>query len=178
MTVSDLPNVSVGDVLYQNASTFSIITALDFTTNEITVQNGLLWSVGAVQVLKAFSCDVTWKQIFGDNPAFVRQFSEGLALFKNAAFVIATFNFATDFDKSSEPVTIYGAGNGLWGQFSWDVVSWGSPLLPSNIRFLIPQNKQIASYLIPSMNIRQGYSNFKFQGLGVSYNNISFEVSN
>jgi hypothetical protein len=178
VTVSDLPNVSVGDVLYQNASTFSIITALDFTTNEITVQNGLLWSVGAVQVLKAFSCDVTWKQVFGDNPAFVRQFSEGLALFKNAAFVIATFNFATDFDKSSEPVTIYGAGNGLWGQFSWDVVSWGSPLLPSNIRFLIPQNKQIASYLIPSMNIRQGYSNFKFQGLGVSYSNISFEVSN
>ena len=176
LTLSDVNNVTVGDILYQDSSNFSPITSVDSTTNQITVESALSWVTGAIQVLKAYSCDVTWKQVFGDNPAFVRQFSEGLALFKNTRFNSGTLNFVTDFDKSSEPVTIYGTGNGLYGLFPWGSVPWGGTLLPSNIRFLVPQNKQLGSYIIPSMTIRQGYSNFKFQGIALSYNNISFEV--
>lgn len=174
--LSNVSDVAVGDILYQDSNNFSPISEVHLDTAQVTVQSALNWAAGAVQVLKAFSCNVTWKQVFGDNPAFVRQFSEGLALFKNTRFNLATLTFVTDFDRSSEPVLVYGQGTGLWGLFSWDSVPWGASLLPSSIRFYIPQNKQLGSYIIPSLNIRQGYSNFKFQGLALAYNNVSFEV--
>lgn len=176
LTLSSTTGVSVGDILYQSSTAFSLITAVDSSNNQITVEFALAWITGAASVLTAFTCDVSWKQVFGDNPAFVRQFSEGLALFKNTRFNQATLNFVTDFDRSSEPVTIYGQGTGLWGLFGWGEVPWGGTLLPQNIRFIVPQNKQLGSYIIPSLSIRQGYSNFKFQGLAVAYNNVSFEV--
>lgn len=169
-------SVEVGDILYQSASTFSPITAVDYNTNQITVVSSLPWAVGIVEIRSAFECSVTWKQVFGDNPSFVRQFSEGLALFKNTRFNTATLNFATDYSGSSDPVAIYGTGNGLWGLFNWGEVPWGGATLPDNVRFLIPQAKQIGSYLIPSMKIRQGYSDFKFQGLTITYFNTSPEV--
>jgi hypothetical protein len=176
LQLSNVSNVSVGDILSQDSNNFSPITQVDSNTNQITVESALSWVTGPVQVLKSFPCNVTWKQVFGDNPAFVRQFSEGLALFKNTRFNQATLTFVTDYDKSSEPVTVFGQGTGLYGLFSWDAILWGSKTLPSSIRFYVPQNKQLGSYIIPTMTIQQGYSNFKFQGLSLSYNNVSFEV--
>jgi hypothetical protein len=176
LTLSDVNNVSVGDVLYQDSNNFSPITAIDSNTNQVTVKSALSWVTGAIQVLSAFTCTVTWKQVFGDNPAFVRQFSEGVVLFKNTRFDQATLSFVTDFDGASESVTVFGQGTGLWGLFGWGSVIWGGNLLPSNARFLIPQNKQLGSFIIPTMTIRQGYSNFKFQGIALAYNNVSFEV--
>jgi hypothetical protein len=176
LELSTTTGVSVGDILFQSETAFSPIVAVDYNTNQVTVQSALIWAVGAAEVRSAFSCEIQWKQVFGDNPAFVRQFSEGLALFKNTRFNTALLNFATDYSGSSDPVQVFGTGNGLWGLFPWGGVPWGGAILPDNIRFLIPANKQIGSYLIPSMNIRQGYSDFKFQGLAITYSNASSEV--
>lgn len=168
--------LEVGDILYQDASTFSPVVSIDYNLNYVTVQSALNWALGPVEVRVAFSCHVQWKQVFGDNPAFVRQFSEGLALFKNTRFNTAELNFVTDYSGSSDPVTVFGTGNGLWGLFDWGDVPWGGGTLPDNVRFLVPQNKQMGSYLIPSMTIRQGLSDFKFQGLSITYSNQSGEV--
>lgn len=176
LELSDVSEVEVGDILYQNTTTFSPILSIDLTTNQVTVESALAWTLGAVSVLTSYDCDITWKQVFGDNPAFCRQFQEGLALFKNTRFNTATLNFVTDFSGSDDEVTIYGTGNGLWGLFGWGEVPWGGGVLPQNIRFYVPQNKQLGSYLIPSLNIKQGYSDFKFQGLAISYENVSQEV--
>ncbi len=178
LQLSDANSVTVGDILYQDSKTFSPIIAVDPATNLVTVEFALDWITGAASVLTAYECQVTWKQIFGDNPAFVRQFSEGLALFKNTRFNFAELDFVTDFNGSSEPVEVQGTGNGLWGLFGWGEVPWGGTLLPSSIRFYIPQNKQLGSYLIPTLTVRQGYSDFKFQGLSISYYNVSQEVGN
>jgi hypothetical protein len=176
LVISNVNNVVIGDILYQDTSNFSPITSVDSNTNTVTVQSALNWVTGSIQVLKSYPCKVTWKQVFGDNPAFVRQFSEGLALFKNTRFSQATMTFVTDFDKSLESMTVFGQGSDLWGLFPWGSVIWGGTLLPSNVRFLVPQNKQLGSYLIPTLTIQQGYSNFKFQGLALAYTNVSFEV--
>jgi hypothetical protein len=176
ITLSSTSQVEVGDVLYQSSSTFSPILSVDLSTNEVIVQTAIGWVIGAVEVLSAYECSVTWKQVFGDNPALVRQFSEGLALFKNTRFNLSTMDFATDFSSNPEKVEIPGQGNGLWGLFSWGDPPWGAQIFPQCLRFYIPQNKQLGSYLIPTINIKQGYSNFKFQGLAISYYNISQEV--
>lgn len=176
LELSDVNLVNVGDILYQDLDNFSPITEIDSNTNRVTVESALNWVTGSAQVLTAFECFVKWKQVFGDNPAFVRQFPEGLALFKNTRFNTATLNFVTDYSGSSDPVTVQGTGNGLWGLFGWGEVPFGGTVLPSSIRFYIPQNKQMGSFIIPSLTIRQGYSDFKFQGLAISYFNVSQEV--
>jgi hypothetical protein len=176
ITLDSVINVEEGDVLYLSNSVFSPILSVDTNTNEVTVRTAVGWELGPVEVLQAYECEITWKQVFGDNPAFVRQFSEGLALFKNTRFNEATLSFSTDFSSSLASTTIAGAGNGLWGIFPWGQIPWGGVNFPENLRFIIPQDKQIGSYLIPTMTIKQGFSNFKFQGLSISYYAVSQEV--
>lgn len=176
ITLDNVDNVEAGDILYQSANLFSPILDVDLIGNAVTVQYALSFIPGAVDILKSYECTVTWKQVFGDNPIFMRQFSEGTALFKNTRFNVARARFVTDFSQNVEDVTLTGTGNGLWGLFPWGDLPWGGAIVPSKIRFYIPQAKQIGSYLIPSLIIKQGYSDFKFQGLGISYYNISQEV--
>jgi hypothetical protein len=176
LVLDDVSGIEVGDIISQDSSTFSPILEVDITNNTVTVQSPAGWEVGEVEILSAYECTVTWKQVFGDNPAFVRQFSEGLALFKNTRFNLATMQFTTDFSPNLEEVEVPGQGNGLWGLFEWGSIPWGGISFPETLRFYIPQNKQLGSYIIPSMVIKQGYSNFKFQGLSISYYNVSQEV--
>lgn len=174
--LASVTDVLVGDILFQSESIFSPILEVDLATNRVTVQTAVGWVVGSVEVLHAYETKVTWKQVFGDNPAFVRQFSEGLLLFKNTRFNTASMSFKTDFSQSTDTVEVLGTGNGLWGLFPWGSLPWGAQTIPTTIRFYIPQNKQLGSYLLPTLNIRQGYSNFKFQGLAIYYSNVNFEV--
>lgn len=176
ITLLSAAEVSVGDILYQTSSLFSPILEVDLQTNVVTVQYELSFTVGAVDILRAFPCTMTWKQVFGDNPAFMRQFSEGMVLFKNTRFNEITSSFLTDFSQSADSVTLDGTGNGLWGLFAWGEIPWGGQIIPAKIRFLIPQDKQLGSYLIPTLEIQQGYSDFRFQGMSISYYNISQEV--
>lgn len=176
LELSSTDGVNVGDILYQSSNVFSAIVSVAYELSQVTVEASLGWTVASVEVRSAYECTMEWKQVFGDNPAFLRQFSEGLALFKNTRFTTASLNFVTDFSGSSDPVTVYGTGNGLWGLFPWGTIPWGGAILPDNIRFIIPQNKQMGSYLIPTMTIRQGFSDFQFQGLSISYSNQSGEV--
>lgn len=176
ITLNDVDQVSVGDVLYQTANLFSPISAIDVATNVVTVQYELSFTVAAASILRSFTCTVTWKQVFGDNPAFMRQYPEGALLFKNTRFQTATLTFSTDFSQVPESVSLTGSGIGLWGLFEWGNVPWGGSVLPSKIRFLVPQGKQLGSYLIPSISIANGYSDFKLQGLVLAYDPLSLEV--
>lgn len=175
ITLDSVDDVDAGDILFQTSSIFSPIIAVDIDTNIVTIQYEVDFATSATDILKSYPCTMTWKQVFGDNPAFMRQFSEGMALFKNTRFNFATASFVTDFSQSIESVTLSGLGTGLWGLFPWGSIPWGNSILPSKIRFLIPQNKQVGSYLIPSLLIQQGYSDFKVQGMSISYYNISQE---
>jgi hypothetical protein len=175
VTLDDISDVIAGDVLYQSASLFSPIIAVDLAASTATVQYAVGFTAGAVSILKAYECNIEWKQVFGDNPAFMRQFSEGMFLFKNTRFNAARAGFVTDFSQALENVDLVGSGTGLWGLFSWGDLPWGGTIIPSKIRFYIPQNKQIATYLIPSLKIQQGFSDFKVLGLSISYYPISQE---
>lgn len=176
VTLDSVADVAEGDILYQSDTLFSPILAVDLVNSIITIQYELAFTVAACSVLKAFLCDIVWKQVFGDNPAFMRQFSEGMALFKNTRFNTASAVFVTDFSGNKSSVRLTATGNALWGLFRWGEQPWGGSILPRNIRFLIPQDKQIGSYLLPQLKIQQGYSDFKLQGLSISFENISQEA--
>ena len=176
ITLIDVNDVVEGDILYQTGQLFSPILAVDLATNVITVQFDLSFTVADCTILKAYQCTMTWKQVFADNPAFVRQFSEGLCLFKNTRFNVATLRFVTDFSQNQETVEVEGTSTGLWGLFPWGEIPWGGESFPSNIRFYIPQNKQLGSYVIPTLLVKQGYSDFRLQGVAILYSSVSPEV--
>lgn len=178
LTLTNAIGIEVGDVFYQSSSLFSPITAVDLDTNEITLLYTLSFTTGTRSVLTAYLCVLTWKQVFASNPAMTRQFGEGVALFKNTRFNTATMRFVTDFSQGVSDVPITGVGNSLWGLFPWGEEPWGTSVIPQKIRFLVPQDKQFGSYLIPELRVKQGYSNFRIQGLAIEYVDCTFEVGN
>ena len=176
VTLVSIDDLVVGDILYQADDVVSPVIEIDPLTNTVTTQFAMSWVTGDAQILKAIECTMTWKQVFGDNPAYTRQFSEGLLLFKNTRFNRATMGFVTDFSQSTEEVELEGAFLGSWGLFPWGEEPWGGVIKPSSIRYYIPQGKQFGSYLSPTLEIRQGWSNFKLQGISISFENVSQEV--
>jgi hypothetical protein len=181
LTLDSVSGIEIGDIIsIRNTSVFSPIMDINVALNQVSVQSALGWVVGNADILKAYECKVTWKQVFGDNPALIRQFSEGLILFKNtiknSGFNDAQMIFSTDFSPNVDFTPIQGTGQGLWGLFDWGSIPWGGPSVPQNIRFYVPQDKQLGSYLIPTFRIKQGYSDFKLQGLSITYFNVSGEV--
>jgi hypothetical protein len=177
VVLADVRDVAVGDILYESSGVLSPITAVDLSTNAVTLQYEAAWTPGAATILKAISCLITFKQVFGDNPAFVRQFPDGLAMFKQTGFNTASLGFITDYSQGTETVTLYATllGN-LWGLFPWGDGGWGGVVYPSNIRFEVPANKQLGSYITPTLTIAQAWSNWKLQGMSLSWYAVSPEV--
>lgn len=177
VVLDSIDGVEVGDILYMSAGILSPILEVNTTTNEITLQYENAWVVGAATIINAISCRVGFKQVFGDNPAFCRQFSEGLALFKETKFNSATIQMLTDFSASLESVTLEGTLLTGWGLFPWGSGEWGgSGSKPTSIRFLVPANKQLGSYIEPTLLIKQAWSTWKFQGLSFLWSPVSPEV--
>ncbi len=176
ITLTSVDGIKSGDVLFKTAILFSPITSIDINAFTVTVLYPLGFVSGAAEVLQSYLCTMTWKQVFGDNPAFVRQFPEGVVLFKNTAFDVASMSFQTDYSQGSNAVPISGYGNGLWGLFPWGEIPWGGANYPSSVRFYVPASSQYGSYIIPTFNIQQGMAFFQIQGLALQYVNMSPEV--
>ena len=174
--------VNVGDVLTQPGNVYGLVTSVNLATNQIGIEPGIVYTVAAATILPAFTCSLAWKQVVADNPAYTKQFSEGLAVFKSANFSNGLLDFATDFYTDTSQVAIEGnsefTGQGRWGLFPWGQSLWGGePLInPFNVRFLIPQNTQFGSYILPELTIQEGYANWKIQGLSINFENASDEV--
>lgn len=177
ITLSSANGIKAGDILYSSDSLNSPITSVNLITNQITVLWGLAFIPGTISVLSSFLCSMTWKQISGDNPAFLRMFQEGQCLFKNARFSQGTLNFQTNFSQRNSPVPIYGKGYSRWGMFPWGKLPWGGVgQVPGTCRFIVPGSKQLAAWIIVGLQIQQGWSDFLFQGMSMGYENQSEEV--
>jgi hypothetical protein len=176
IVLSDVSDVEVGDIIYQAAGVLSPVTAIDLETNTLTMQYASDWTAGACTIIKAIECEIEPKQVFGDNPAFVRQFPEGLLLFKQTGFNEASLEFITDYSQGAESVTLEGTLLTGWGLFTWGSGTWGGVAKPASIRFLVPSQKQLGSYIIPTLTIKQAWSAWKLQGFSFVWHPVSPEV--
>jgi hypothetical protein len=166
-----------GDVLTQTSEIRALVVGVDAATNTLTVEDDTGIAVGAVTVKTSIQCRVQWKPVVnGNNPAFARQYSEGALIFRSTRFNFGDIGFFSDADISIERVPIEGIAAGEWGLFPWDGVPWGGELRPQAVRFLVPQNKQYASQLVPILTIQNALSTWTLQGISISANMISQEV--
>ena len=176
LVLSDVSGISAGDILFQTSEILSTIVSVNIAASSVTLQHEFTWAIASVSILKAINCVITFKQVFGDNPAFQRQFPEGIALFKETRFNNATLGFSTDFSQSLEQVSLLGTLLTGWGLFGWGSGGWGGFEAPRGIRFLIPAEKQLGSYMIPTLTIKQAWSSWKFMGMAVSWLPVSQEA--
>lgn len=189
VTLTTVTGITVGDVLSQSGST-SVITAVDSDLLTITVQNTITWTPGAATVLLGIDCTVYWKPFVGGslskgtnlnqkggNPTYIRQYSEGLILFKRSGFNLVTMKFYSDISRSVEDVTIDGSSSGSWGLDFWGLFPWGGTTKPGTYRFYVPQDKQYASQLNVGFNIRAGLSQWSCQGAAITSFDISEEIA-
>ena len=168
ITLGSTSGIEVGDILFQSPTKNSVITAVD--ANGVNVNNTISWTSGAAtSAYKAYQCDVEYTPIAAGNPGALKQWPEIAFLFKQARFLTARAEFATDVSQGYEAVPIEGQQQGRWGLFPWGEAPWGGTLTTIPVRTFIPLEKQRSSFLRVRFKLREGYGFFRLLGLSVPF---------
>lgn len=177
LTVTSVSGVEVGDLVFQTSTLFANVVAVDNVTNTITLSSSAPFTVAPVEILKGISCKLEWNPQAADNPGQIRQMQEIVALFRSTRFYSAFFRFRSELSQNFDTVEVFGASQGGWGLFGWGEVPWGGNLDPKNLRTYVTQDKQYCSQFTFQLEIKNGYSDWKLQGISIPYNTIGFEVT-
>lgn len=173
VSLNSIQGINIGDVLFYSSTVASVITAIDPVGITVTVSDILTWGTGGAYIYPAINSVIQWKPSVAGNPAFVRQYSEGMAIFKRTRFNEATLAMFTDTSQSYEDTILQGFTIANWGTFVFGSQPWGGINQPRSIRFLVPQDKQVATQLTAQLSIRNGYSRWALNGIAIAYNLIS-----
>ncbi len=177
LTLASVTGLVAGDVISQAGDLYSTIDEVDADALTVTVVDALPFTITAATIYPAFVCTITWKQVIADNPAMTKNFSEGQALFKDDNFYVGYISMLTDFSNDGTSVPIYGNQSGYrWGLGEWGEDPWDGDEYAQNIRFFVTGNEQFASYVQPTLEIRQAFSPWELQGLSITYESESSEV--
>lgn len=106
------------------------------------------------------------------NPGIVKFWMEMQAFFQNVDFNFITFNFASDFIASSDPINLVPqAVSGGWGNFVWGSVPWGGSgaSQTQTIRTYIPLSARRAHWLNIELSLSQAMTQFTFAGMMLTY---------
>ena len=163
--LSSTADVEVGDLLWESATVYSRVSAVEPAF--ITVEDERSWAISSATVYKGINCEVEYAAITGDNPGVMKHFPEVSMLFREADFNSATIAFSTDESTSFENVTISGETEGTWGLSPWGEGPWGATANTFPIRILTPLEKCRGSLFRIRFTHRQGYGNFKLNGISV-----------
>jgi hypothetical protein len=142
--------------------------------NVITVTSTDGFDDGAAIVYTPIKNKVVWLPIDSDNPGILKQFSEVIFMFKNAAFREIVAGFSTNVSNGITEVPVLNKGNGGWGTFPWGGQPWGGSFGGANvIRTYIPRDKQRCSWLNLSLEINEAFVGFSLQGISLMFTPMS-----
>lgn len=179
VVLNTVSGLSIGDLLFEDSSTYSPIEAIDASSNTVTVRDTKSWSTGATTIYQGISCELEWTNIHCDNPGIEKSFNNVSVLFKNSGFSNATLSFYTDVSGGFSDVSITGSyGGGAWGLFPWGGLPWGGVIRPAPKRVTIPRNKKRGTLLSTKFSHRVGYGTFEIQGLSLQFHYISERLAN
>lgn len=174
VVMNTIRGLTVGDLLYEDSSTYSPIESIDAATNTITVRDNKTWSTGSVNILKGIDCELEWTNVHGENPGVEKHFADITLLFKESRFSNASLSFYTDVSGGYSSVTITGTyGGGGWGAFPWGSLPWGGTIRPKPKRVSVPRNKNRGTLLSVKFNHRVAYGVWKIQGISLNMDYVS-----
>jgi len=174
VVLDSLLNVDIGDVLYQSATKYSIITSYDNATNSVTLFSSVAFSISTASILKAIDCEIEFTNASFDNAGVLKRFNETAWLFREKSFNEATASFYTDLSGGYENTTLNGSfGSDFWGGFDWGLVPWGAVQRPKPVRCFIPREKSRGSLLSVKLNVKNAYAKWSLNGVSIQYDYVS-----
>lgn len=172
--LDSIDDIEIGDVLYESAANYSIITEIDAVLSTVTVSNLKTWTVGAVTIIKAIDCELEFTNITNDNPGVMKIYQEVAWLFREKNFATGTTSFYTDLSGGYDDTTITGDyGTGSWGGFPWGTIPWGGVLRPKPIRVFVMREKSRGSLLSVRLKIKNAFAAWAMNGLSVQFEYVS-----
>jgi len=166
--------IEVGSLLYSSATVYSVITAINPSSNSVTVNDLKTWPVGAITVYKVIECELEYVAQHFKNPGVMKHFQEVAVLFRNTNFLTGVLSFFTDLSGGYTPTTINGFyGGSAWGLFGWNVPFWGGAQRPKPIRVFVPREKSRGTILSIKLTMASAYSKWSLNGISINYEWVS-----
>lgn len=168
LVLSSVENISVGDMIYQSATVFAAVTAVNLVTSTVTVQNTRAYTAtSSVTILKAIDSRISWIPFTAGNPGMLKHFREASLLFKKDFSGDAKLVFRTDVSGSPEIEDLTGSGSGRWGNFPWGLVPWGGRKKRRPIRVAVPLNKQRCSQISCEFRHATAFTDYQLNGISL-----------
>lgn len=166
--------LDVGYLLYESASVYSVITAVDTGTNTVTVNESKSWAAASVTVLKSIPCQLEYSVENFKNPGVMKHFQEVAILFRETSFITGLLSFFTDLSGGYASSTVRGSfGSALWGLFTWGSGSWGGISRPKPVRVYVPREKSRGTLLSVKLGISHAYAKWSLNGVSILYEWVS-----
>lgn len=178
VVLNDVTGLSVGYLLYESSTVYSIITAIDVPSKTVTVNDQKTWAVASVTVFKSIPVEIEYAVQDFKNPGVSKHFQECQILFRNAQFLSGNISFYTDLSGGYSNTTFSGLyGSDLWGLFLWGYGTWGGLSRPKPVRAFIPREKSRGTLLSTRLQIDNAYSKWSLNGISLYYDWVSERTS-
>lgn len=185
VTISSSDTISVGSIVWQSASVFGTVIAVDTIAGTVTTSLATSLVAGAADILAPISTIIQWVPMTFANPGLTKQIREVTPIFKADFNGTATVTFASDFYPSESTITLTGGNVGGWGLFGWGGpaetplgVPWGGDSRRRPVRISVPRNQQRCTQLFVAFNHAWAYSPWQLQGISIIGNYLSERVDN
>lgn len=163
--------VEVGMTLIQNGRN-CIIEEINGLVVTVSAVNGL--QVGAAIVYEPILNVMEWHPIDAENPGILKQYSEAVFFFKNAAFREIEAEFATNISIVSEAVPIANNTGTGYGVLPWGTGPWGGALGgAAALRTYVPQEKQMCNWMYLSLQTEEAFTGFSLEGVSLIFSPMS-----
>lgn len=173
LTLLNTDEMAAGDVIYQSATVFSIVSTVDTVAGTVTLRyNGGL-TAAAATVYGAIPVHLRWVPVHASNPGKLKHFREVAYLFKKNFALGATAEFFSEISQVVEEITIDGPATGLFGFFTWGEIPFGGVIGRAPKRTYIPQQKQRCTQLNVGFKHAIGFSDFQLNGMSTHFNEMS-----
>jgi hypothetical protein len=166
LTVSSVSGISVGDVASLNDSIQSVITAVNTSTNQLTVLTTENWSIGSIRILVAFPCEVKWCPVTLGAPAIEKQWREVSFHFRKFGVSALSGVFDTEIDNTSEsaPIALPGFGLPPFGSNPF-----GQQSSTRNVRAAVDRRHARSTGIRVGLTVREALATWALDGFSIEY---------
>lgn len=185
VTISSSDTISIGSIIYQSATVFGTVAAVDPIGGTVTMTLATAFSLASADVLAPIATAIEWIPVTLANPGMTKQVREVSLLFRSDFNGTAQVGFSTDVNPGASFESIRGGNVGGWGLSGWggpfetvSGVPWGGSNRRRPIRVAVPRNHQRSSLLTVSFSHAYGFSPWLLQGISLIGNEISERVAN
>ncbi len=174
VTISSSDTLVVGSIIFQSASIFGTVIAINSITGVVTLSLPTTLTVGAADVLNPISTAIRWAPLTFGNPGLENHYQEVAIFLKQDFNGTANVGFATDAYPSVTNEPCLGGNVGGWGLFAWGGPAetalgapWGGDPRRRPMRVAVPRNQARGTLLFVTFTHAYGYSPWIIQGLSI-----------